>query len=252
MRIVITGATSGIGVALALHYARPGTSLGLLGRRQGRLADVATRCEARGASILPGPIDICDGAAMRAYASAFLEQADGVDLVIANAGVSGPDDLGSGDPTYHARLFDVNVNGVLNTLLPFIPVMQRQQHGHLVAIASIAGFRALPSATTYAATKMALRTLMEGYGWSLHADGIVVTTINPGYVVSEMTAQNTFAMPFLLPAEEAARKIARAIQKKRRVYTFPWQMAIIAYLLPYMPSVLIRRAAPEGERQRAS
>jgi NADP-dependent 3-hydroxy acid dehydrogenase YdfG len=252
MRIVITGATSGIGAALALHYARPGTSLGLLGRRQGRLADVATRCEAQGASILAGPIDVCDGSAMRAYASAFLEQADGVDLVIANAGVSGPDDLGSGDPSSHARMFDVNVNGVLNTLLPFIPAMQRQQHGHLVAIASIAGFRALPSATTYAATKMAVRTLMEGYGWSLHADGIVVTTINPGYVVSELTAQNTFEMPFLLPTEEAARKIARAIQKKRRVYTFPWQMAIIAYLLPYIPGVLMRRAAPGRDRRRAS
>jgi short-subunit dehydrogenase len=251
MKIVITGATSGIGAALALHYARPGTSLGLLGRRQDRLADVARQCEAQGAAIVAGPIDVCDATMMRAYASAFLEQTDGIDLVIANAGVSGPDDLGSGDAAYHARIFDVNVTGLLNTLLPFIPAMQRQQRGHLVAIASVAGFRALPSATTYAATKMAVRTLMEGYGWSLRADGIVVTTINPGYVVSEMTAQNAFDMPFLLPTDVAARKIARAIRKQRRVCTFPWQMAILAHLLPYIPGVLMRRAAPGRDRQRA-
>jgi len=252
MEIVITGATSGIGAALARYYARPGTSLGLIGRRQDRLADVAMRCEAQGASIVAGSIDVCDSAAMRAYAADFLEQTEGIDLVIANAGVGGPDDLASGDPSYHTRIFDVNVAGLLNTLLPFIPAMRRQQGGHLVAMASVAGFRALPSATTYAATKMAVRALMEGYGWSLHPDGIVVTTINPGYVVSEMTARNAFAMPFLLPTDVAVRKIARAIQKKRRVYTFPWQMAILARLLPYIPGALMRRATPGRDRRRAS
>ncbi|ETX04308.1 SDR family NAD(P)-dependent oxidoreductase [Candidatus Entotheonella palauensis] len=252
MKIVITGATSGIGEALALHYAQPGTQLGLLGRRQDRLQDVAARCELQGAATMTGPIDVCDDTAMRTYASAFLAQADGIDLVIANAGVGGPDDVESGDPTYHARIFDVNVAGVLNTLLPFIPAMQRQQHGHLVAIASVAGFRALPNVTTYAATKMAVRTLMEGYGWSLHPHGITVTTINPGYVVSEMTAQAASHMPFLMQTDVAARKIARAIRRKRRVYTFPWQMAIIARLLPYIPGVLMRRGASGRDRQRAS
>src|SRR5687767_8655988 len=139
MNIVITGATSGIGRALALYYAQPGTGLGLLGRRQDRLAEVTQRCEAQGAAVLAAPIDVCDNAAMRAYASAFLEQTGGIDLVIANAGIGGPDHLGSGDAAYHVRLFDVNVAGLLNTLLPFIPAMQRQQHGHLVAIASVAG-----------------------------------------------------------------------------------------------------------------
>lgn len=252
MKMVVTGATSGIGQALALYYAQPGTCLGLIGRRQDRLADVTQQCEAQGAVILAAPIDVCDDATMRAYASAFLEQTGGIDLVIANAGVGGADDLESGNPAYHTRIFDVNVRGLLNTLLPFIPAMQRQQHGHLVAIASVAGFRALPSAATYCATKMAVRTLMEGYGWSLHPHGIAVTTINPGYVVSELTAQNAFDMPFLLATEVAAQKIARAIRRKRRVYTFPWQMAILARLLPYIPGALMRRAAPRRGRQRVS
>ncbi len=243
MKIVITGVTSGIGQALALHYAQPGICLGLIGRRHDRLTDVAQRCEAQGANIMAEPIDVCDQAAMQTYASAFLEQLGGIDLVIANAGIGGSDDLGSGNAAHHTRAFDVNVIGLLNTLLPFIPTMQVQRSGHLVAIASVAGFRALPGATTYAATKMAVRTLMEGYGWSLNPYGIAVTTINPGYIVSEMTAQHTFHMPFLMQTDVAARKIARAIRQKRRVYTFPWQMAIIARLMHYIPGVLMRRAA---------
>ncbi len=252
MKIVITGATSGIGEALALHYAQPDTCLGLIGRRRDRLADVTQRCEAQGAVTIAGPVDVCDNAAMQSYAAAFLEQTGEIDLVIANAGIGESDDLGSGDAAYHSRVFDVNVSGLLNTLLPFIPAMQRQQHGHLVAIASVAGFRALPGSTTYAATKMAVRTLMEGYGWSLHPHGIAVTTINPGYVVSEITAQHTVHLPFLMQTEVAAQKIARAIQKKQCVYTFPWQMAIIARLLPYVPGSLMRRIASRRDRARAS
>lgn len=247
MKMVITGATSGIGEALALHYAQPGTCLGLIGRRRDRLTEVARQCEAQGAVVVAGPIDVCDEAAMRAYTSAFLDQTGEIDLVIANAGVGRPDDLESGDPAHHTRMFNVNVAGLLNTLIPFIPAMQRQQSGHLVAIASVAGFRALPSSTTYAATKAAVRTLMEGYGWRLQPHGIAVTTINPGYIVSEMTAQNAFHMPFLLQTDVAARKIARAICNKRRVYTFPWQMAILARLLPYVPGAILRHAAPDRE-----
>ncbi len=250
MKVVITGTTSGIGEALAFYYAQPGTSIGLLGRRRGRLADVAMRCERQGATVIAEPIDVCDDTVMCTYASAFLEQTGGIDLVIANAGVGGPDDLNSGDPAYHARIFEVNVTGLLNTFLPFIPPMQRQNRGHLVAMASVAGFRALPRATTYAATKMAVRTLMEGYAWSLRPYGIAMTTINPGYVISEMTAENAFYMPFLLPTDVAVQKIVRAIRKKRRVYTFPWQMAIVARLMPYIPGVLMRHFAPGHDRER--
>ncbi|MDH3600514.1 MAG: SDR family NAD(P)-dependent oxidoreductase [Candidatus Tectomicrobia bacterium] len=242
MKIVITGATSGIGAALALHYAQPGVTLGLLGRRQDRLAEVIGRCEAHGADVIAEPLDVRDGAAMRIFAETFVARADGVDLVIANAGVGQPDDLASGDIAPHAQQFEINVIGVLNTLIPFVPQMVRQQQGHLVAIASVAGFRALPGSTTYAASKMAVRTLMEGYGWALQPHGIIVTSINPGFVVSEMTDKNEFKMPFLLSTDDAVGKMARAIQRKRRVYTFPWQMAILARLLPYLPGALLRRA----------
>lgn len=241
MNIVISGTTSGIGKALALHYARHGTALGLLGRRQALLEAVAQQCRERGAQVVAETIDVCDTAAMRAYAARFVEHRGGIDIVIANAGTGAPDRLTSGDAAYHARLFEVNVIGLLNTLLPFIPRMLQQRYGQLVALGSVAGFRALPGSTTYAATKVAVRTLMEGYAWSLRQHGIRVTTINPGFVASDMTADNQFPMPFLLPADVAARRIARAIARRRRVYTFPWPMAVVARLLPYVPGAILRQ-----------
>ena len=238
MHIVITGTTSGIGRELALYYARPGTTLGLTGRRQALLATVAEQCRAQGAKVFPAPISVQDATAMQTYAGQFIEQAGSIDIVIANAGSGEADALASGNAGHHARLFEVNVIGLLNTLLPFIPQMMQQRHGQLVAIASVGGFRALPGSTTYAATKVAVRTLMEGYGWELRRYGITTTTINPGFVVSEMTANNQFAMPFLLQADQAVRKIAGAIARQRRVYTFPWPMAIVARLLRLIPGAV--------------
>jgi short-subunit dehydrogenase len=241
MKIVITGTTSGIGAALAIHYAQPGVTLGLIGRRQERLEAIAARCQAQRAITIPAAIDVRDDAAMQVYASQFVAQAGGIDLVIANAGVGEPDDLASGDSAYHTRLFAVNVLGLLHTLIPFVPPMIRQGHGHLVAISSVAGFRALPGSTTYAATKIAVRALMEGYGWELRRYGIATTTINPGFVVSEMTDRNQFPMPFLVQSDAAARKIAHAIKQQRRSYTFPWPLAIMAHILPYIPGALLGR-----------
>jgi short-subunit dehydrogenase len=248
MKIVITGATSGIGRALALHYAAPDATLGLIGRRQELLTTVAECCQAQGAQVLPAPLDVRDEAAMQTYARQFVAQAGGVDLVIANAGMGAPDELASGSASHHARVFEVNVIGLLNTLLPFIPCMMQQRYGQLVAVASVAGFRALPGSTTYAATKIAVRTLMDGYGWELKRYGIVTTTINPGFVVSEMTTKNQFSMPFLLQTDVAARRIGRAIARQRRVYTFPWPMAIAARLLPLLPGALLTWAAPPRAR----
>jgi short-subunit dehydrogenase len=244
MRIVVTGATSGIGQALALRYAAPDTTLGLIGRRQALLGQVSAQCTAQGATVVPAALDVRDSMVMQEYAGRFLDRAGGIDIVIANAGSGTPDDLVSGNARPHSCLFEVNVIGLLNTLLPFVPRMIEQRHGQLVAIASVAGFRALPGSTTYAATKIAVRALMEGYGWELRRHGILTTTINPGFVVSEMTAGNRFPMPFLLPTDAAAHRIVRAIAQQRRVYTFPWPMAILARLLPLIPGAILARAAP--------
>lgn len=243
MRIVITGATAGIGRELAQQYAAAGVTLGLTGRRQERLDEVAAACRGKGATVHTYCVDVVDRSAMADMAKDFLAQAGGVDLVIANAGVGTPDPLSlrEGDAGPMAALFETNVVGVVNTLVPFVPTMKAQQQGHLVAVASVAGFRALPKSAAYCASKAAVRMLMDGLGNDLRRHGITCTSVNPGFVESELTAKNDFPMPFMLSTAEACRRIRRALGRKRRVYTFPWPMAIAARLLSIAPAFVVRR-----------
>jgi NADP-dependent 3-hydroxy acid dehydrogenase YdfG len=213
VRIVITGATSGIGKEMSLQYAKPGVQLGLVGRRKERLAELAEACRERGAQATIYAVDVTDRAAMQVLAEEYLAVAKGVDLVIANAGVGSPDKLGDGDPGPMGFLMDVNVGGVINTVVPFVPAMKAQKSGHVVAIASIAGARALPHHAAYAASKACVRMLMDGWGYYLNHHGIKTTTINPGFIRSEMTDTNEFKMPFFLETDEACRRMIRAIAK---------------------------------------
>jgi short-subunit dehydrogenase len=240
-RIVITGATAGIGAELARQYAAPGVVLGLTGRRADRLEETAVECRGRGAHVHTWTVDATDRPGMAEVARAYLEAARGVDLVIANAGIGGPDRLSSGDAGPLARTIEVNVIGVLNTLVPFVPAMKEARRGHLVAVASVAGFRAVPGHTVYSASKIAVRTLMDGFGNDLVRHGILCTSVNPGFVESELTANNRFAMPFLLPTDEACRRIRRALARGRRVYTFPLPMAIVARVMAIAPGWVMRR-----------
>jgi short-subunit dehydrogenase len=241
MRAVITGATSGIGAELARQLAAPGVTLGLVGRRADRLEEVAAACRAAGAVVHGFAGCVTDTDAMANMAREFIEKAGGVDLVVANAGVGNPDRLKDGDAAPTAKLFAINVTGVTNTLLPFIPTMLAQRSGHLVAVASIAGFRALPGSVAYSASKAAVQTLMEGYDMHLRPQGIACTVINPGFVESELTAKNKFKMPFLLDTPTAVRGMLRAIRRRPRSYTFPWPMALLGkYVLPLAPTWLLR------------
>ena len=245
MRIFITGATSGIGRELALQYAAGGVTLGLAGRRTERLEEAAAEVRERGGVAHVYPLDVADREACARVAEEFVQAAGGIDLVIANAGMGCVDRLETGDATPQAKLLTVNLLGVVHTLIPFIPTMVEQRSGQLVAVASVAGYRAMPWHTAYCTSKAAVQALMEGYGMQLEQHGIRLTTINPGFVVSEITADNDFSMPFLMTTERACRKIRRAIAKKRRVYTFPWQMAWIGIpLMRLAPRWLLLRMAP--------
>ncbi|MBL4848495.1 MAG: SDR family NAD(P)-dependent oxidoreductase [Planctomycetes bacterium] len=247
MRVVITGATSGLGAELARQYAANGaTHLGLVGRREALLAEVAEACRSSGAQVQTYTQDVTDGKAMVELAEDFVGWAGGADLVIANAGVGAPDNLGSGDPSALTWMMDVNVNGVINTLVPFVKSMQaaepvRGRRGHLVAIASLAGFRALPHHGGYAASKIAVRTLMDGFSYALEHKGISATTINPGFVVSEMTAKNEFPMPFMLQTDVAVRRMRRAIARRNRTYSFPRRLYFLIWLLQRLPRFIVSR-----------
>ncbi len=234
-RIFITGASAGIGQALAEAYAGPGVTLGLVARRAERLTALVERFAKLGCTAMPFAANVGDAAQMRQVAMTFCEEAGGVDLAIANAGINRPDRSLDGDPAGAAETIQVNVNGVLHTLLPLVPAMAAQGHGHLVAIGSVAGFRGLPGNAAYCASKAAVKTLMDAYRPVFRRRGIRVTTICPGYVESELTAKNKTPMPFLMPVDKAARLIQRAIARGASTYVFPWQMRLLVPLLVRVP-----------------
>ena len=246
-RVFITGASAGIGEALARHYAAADTMLGLFARRRDALEELAKN--------LPGRIsvyaaDITDTAALAAAAQDFIARFGAPDLVIANAGVS----VGTrGDELQDLgklrRVLEVNVTGLAATLAAFAPAMRAAGTGTLCGIASVAGFRGLPGAGAYSSSKAAAITWLESLRAELAGSGVSVVTICPGYIDTPMTQVNKYRMPFLLSADDAARRIARAVEAKRRLAVIPWQMAIVSTLLRAMPGWLFDRLTARARRK---
>ena len=249
-RVFLTGASSGIGEALARRYAAAGATLGLAARRPDRLAALAAE--------LPGahacyPLDVVDAEALQAAAADFIARWGCPDVVIANAGISvGTLAEEAGDlPAFH-RVFDTNVLGMVQTFQPFIAAMKARGSGRLVGIASVAGIRGLPGAGAYSASKAAGIACLEALRVELRGSGVKVLTVAPGYVATPMTAANPYPMPFLLSADEAARRFVRAIERGTSYSVIPWQMAVVAKLLRLLPNpifdALFARAArkPRG------
>ena len=243
MRVVISGASSGIGEALARFYSSPDNVVGLISRR--RVENLA----------LPGksvsyPLDVTDTAALAAAAKDFTERFGVPDLVIANAGISigtSGDDIA--DVATLRRVLDVNVVGLAATLAAFAPAMRRAARGTLVGVASVAGFRGLPGSGAYSSSKAAAITWLESLRTELHGSGVSVVCICPGYIDTAMTRVNRYRMPFLISAEEAAPRIARAIAARRRLAVIPWQMAMVSVLLRILPGWLYDRLAARAPRK---
>ena len=247
MRIFLTGASSGLGEALARHYAAPDTVLGLAARREERLVALA--------ATLPGvcvvyPLDVADLAAVTSAANDFLGRFGAPDLVIANAGISvGTSGEDPADAVKLARLLKVNVVGLAATLAAFAPAMRAAGRGTLAGIASVAGFRGLPGAGAYSASKSAAITWLESLRVELSGSGVSVVSVCPGYIATPLTQSNRYRMPFLLDADEAARRIARAIAARRRVAVIPWQMALVSLALRALPAALFERLAVRAPRK---
>jgi len=243
VRVVITGASSGIGEALARHYAADGVVLGLISRRK------------VGTDALPGQIvsyslDVTDAPALAAAAQDFIRRFGAPDLVIANAGIaSGTDGTDLRDVAKLKKLLDVNVAGLAATFAAFAPAMREAGRGTLAGIASVAGFRGLAGNGAYCASKSAAITWMESLRAELYGSGVAVVCVCPGYIDTPMTQVNRFRMPFLLSADEAARRIARAIAGKRRLAVIPWQMALASLALRAMPGWLYDRLASRAPRK---
>jgi short-subunit dehydrogenase len=244
-RILITGASSGIGAALARAYAAPGVSLALGGRDTARLEAVAADCRAAGAEVRPRPVDVADRAAMTAWI-ATEEQAGPLDLVIANAGIDGS--RLAGDERYYG-VFEVNVGGVLNTVLPALSAMAARRRGQIALVSSLAGLRGMPGSVAYSASKAAVRSLGEGLRGRYRGQGVAVNVICPGFVESRITADNRFPMPFLWPADKAAQRIKAGLARDQGRIAFPWPMYAAAWLLNLLPQPLCDRLLARTPRK---
>ncbi len=247
LRVFVTGASSGIGAALAAHYARGGATVGLLARRLEPLQSLAARL---GVPTACYRADVADAAAMRAAAGDYTARFGAPDIVIANAGVSAGTLIEhTEDLAALRRILEINVAGLANTFQPFVAPMRERGGGTLVGIASVAGFRGLPGAGAYSASKAAVIAYLESLRVELRASGVAVVTICPGYIDTPMTAQNPYPMPFLLAADEAARRFARAIAAKRRRVVIPWQMALLSLVFRALPGWLYDRVFERGPRK---
>ena len=234
MRVFITGASSGIGAALARHYGRQGAVLGLLARRGGPLQELADELGGKHRVYVA---DVADAAAVADAARNFLAEVGVPDLVIANAGISvGTLTQEAGDHDAIERVFQVNVFGLINSLAPFVTAMNAAGRGTLAGVASVAGIRGLPGAGAYSASKAAVIAYLESLRVELHGSGVQVVTVAPGYIDTPMTAVNDYPMPFMLPVDVAARRIARVIAAGRSYAVVPWQMAIVAKVLRLLPN----------------
>lgn len=221
--ILITGASSGLGAALALAYAESGRVLYLQGRNTQRLEEVAVKCRARSADVYTKVIDVTDAAAMQNW----IEQVDKenpLDLVIANAGIS----AGMGNDGENAeqvrKIFATNIDGVINTVQPVIPLMIKRGKGQIAIMSSLAGIRALPSSPAYSASKACVRYYGESLRGALAFSGVSVSVICPGYITTPMTAVNNFPMPFIMSPEKAAQRIIKGLAKKRGRIAFPLRL----------------------------
>jgi short-subunit dehydrogenase len=247
MKVFLTGASSGIGEALARHYAGRGATLGLVARR----GEILERLKA--SLDVPAEIyerDVRDIAALASAASDFQGKHGVPDLVIANAGVSyGTLTEHEEDAATFREVLDINVMGLVHTFHPFIEPMRARGRGTLAGIASVAGVRGLPGASAYSASKAAAINYLEALRLEMRRSGVKVSTICPGFIATPMTAKNPYPMPFIIAADDAARRIARAIDAGKSYAIIPWQMAVVGRILKILPTAIYDRLMAKAGRK---
>lgn len=238
----VTGASSGIGRAIAKRLASEGYGVGVVARRLDQLKSLALECESPD-SIFDYAVDVSDQARMLQAIEDFTGRTQRIDLVIANAGI--PDYVwhGENEPEKWTRLIDVNVNGVINTVLPFLPLMRKQGYGHLVAVGSLASLRPMPYGP-YPASKVAVEYLMRGLGMDLKKHGIHCTTVMPGFVDTEALPKDQ-EFPFLISTEQGVDEILYAVKRKKKTYIFPRPWRLMAPVLRHAPDFVIQRMLDE-------
>jgi len=246
-RVIITGASSGIGAALARRYAAQGAIVGLIARREAALQALAAGL---GGGCETYALDVRDGGRLASAAHDFVSRHGCPDIVFANAGVSvGTLTEFTEDVSAFQEVTDINLVGLVKTFQPFVGPMRDAGKGTLVGIASVAGYRGLPGAAAYSASKAAAISYLESLRVELRASGVKVITICPGYIETPMTERNPYPMPFLMSAEAAARKIAVIVARGRTYAVIPWQMALVARMMRVLPNWIYDRLLGSATRK---
>ena len=237
--VVITGASSGIGAALALELGRRGHSVGLIARRVDKLTELAERLRTEGAEVHVAAADVVDRSAVLQAIGACEAALGPTEILVANAGIGGrlqADQAWDGDSV--RQVMEVNYFGATYAAEAVLPGMLERGSGQLVVVSSVAATRGLPGAGPYSASKAAVSALWESMRTQLKPRGIHVLSIHPGFVKTPLTDKNEMAMPFMVSAEQAAIWMADAIGARRRELTFPWQMAFVRWLMKRVPDWL--------------
>jgi short-subunit dehydrogenase len=241
--VLITGASSGIGRALAIELGKRGARLGLTARRAEELSKVAEEVSRAGGQALALPADVRRAEEINKVAERVREKWGRVDVLIANAGMSTTTAGTHLDASEAGDVITVNVIGVVNSVASVLPDMLKRGDGHLVAISSLASYRGMPKSGAYSASKAAVSTFFESLRVDLRRVGVAVTTIHPGFIRTPMTANRKKKLPFRLEADDAACRIIKAVERRARTYAFPWQLASLVRVIRHMPGALYDRLA---------
>jgi short-subunit dehydrogenase len=247
--VVITGASSGIGRALAVALAGEHARVGVTARRAERLDELVCHVRAKGGTIEAQPCDVTDRESTHTAIRWLSGKLGPVDLLIANAGLgqtAGADPMNV--PVFE-QMVRVNLLGVAFSFEAVMESMLSRKSGHLVAISSLAAYKGMPGSAGYCATKAAVNTYCEGLRIELHNRGIAVTSVCPGFVKTEMTAGKTHPMPLLMDADVAARRIIRALKRRPGVYNFPWRMSLMMRLARMLPDWMLARMVTPAQKQ---
>jgi short-subunit dehydrogenase len=239
---VITGASSGIGWALAKTLAAQGCRLGLVARRLDKLEALAAEIRQAGGTCAVAAGDVVERVALLEAIRSVGKQLGPIDLLVANAGVGAPTHLNPLNIEQIERMIQVNLLGVIYSIEAVLPEMLERRQGHLAAVSSLAAYKGLPAESAYCASKAAVNTYMEGLRIQLRPRNIAVTTICQGFVKTPMTDPFEFKMPFVMDAEKAARKMVGALARRRKVYNFPWQMSLMMKVTRWLPDWIMVRS----------
>jgi short-subunit dehydrogenase len=239
---VVTGASSGIGVELARQLAADGTKVALLARRVDLLASLADEIRGKGGVALEIECDVRDLFNVKAAVVEAAKELGPIDLAIANAGIGHVIPAEEFDSRLVEDIIRTNLMGTVHLVEAVLPEMLARRQGQIVGVSSLAAYRGFPQTHAYCASKAGMNTFLEGLRAEVADHGITVTTVCPGFVRTPMTAKNRGAMPFLLDAEECARRILRAARARRRVYNFPRPMATAMWIVRWLPSGLLDSA----------